>query len=445
MDKVLELRETRGKVLDQANAIVNEVGKVGGEFTKEKRAEVTALMDKAKDLLEQIEVLEGIRSASDTLNQPAKPKSAPGVDLDPRIGMTEKETKRYSIMRAIRRLAEMDVDDGFEKECSDAVAKKLGKETRGFFVPFEIMERREARTSSILKGTGTTGGYLVDTELLTKNFIELLRVRSFTQQAGALMLTGLVGDVQIPKQIGGATVYHLAEDGSPTVSGATLGIVNMNPKTIGAWSDITRKMLFQTDNVSIDNFVLQDMAKVLAIAMDNDALVGNGQGNVPRGITFTTGIGSVVGGTSGATIAWSHVIGLETAVANKNADLGALAYFVNSASRGWMKVTPKVTGYPIFLWDTTGSADLPVNGYKAYCTNQLPSNLTKGSSNGICSELIFGNWNELIYGLWGALEIIKDPYSLSTSGGLRIVGLQDFDVAVRHPESFAAMLDALTA
>jgi HK97 family phage major capsid protein len=445
MDSLIELRSKRGKLLDQATAIVEEVGKAGAEYTKEKRAEVKTLTDQAQDLLNQIQSIEGVRAASATLNQVDKPKSAPGVDLDPRLGLTDKETKRFSILRVAQSLAGMDVDAGFERECSDGVVKKLGRESRGFFLPYEIMERRDTRAATVLKTIAGQGGYLIDTELLTKNFIELLRVRMLTQQAGALMLSGLVGDVQIPKQVGGATVYHIAEDGSPTASGLTVGQVNLNPKTIGAVTDITRKMLLQVDNPSIDTFVMNDMATVLAIAMDNDGINGPGNANYPRGILRTVGIGDVAGGTNGLAIAWTHLVGLETKVATANADVGNLAYFMNAAARGFLKVTPKIgSTYPIFLWDTTASAATPINGYKVYVTNQIPSTLTKGTTT-TCTAVIFGNWNELIYGLWGSLELIKDPYSLSTSGGVRIVGLQDFDVAVRHQESFAAMQDALTA
>jgi HK97 family phage major capsid protein len=89
--------------------------------------------------------------------------------------------------------------------------------------------------------------------------------------------------------------------------------------------------------------------------------------------------------------------------------------------------------------------DTPLNGYPAYVTSQVRSNLDKGTSTGVCSAIFFGNWNDLLIGMWGALDILVDPYSNSTSGTVRIVAFQDVDIAVRHPESFAAMLDALTA
>ena len=87
----------------------------------------------------------------------------------------------------------------------------------------------------------------------------------------------------------------------------------------------------------------------------------------------------------------------------------------------------------------------PAAGARAGVSNQVPSNLTKGSSSGVCSAIIYGNWADLLVGMWGTLDLTVDPYTHSTSGTVRVVALQDVDVAVRHPESFAAMQDALTA
>ena len=74
----------------------------------------------------------------------------------------------------------------------------------------------------------------------------------------------------------------------------------------------------------------------------------------------------------------------------------------------------------------------------------MPSNLTKGSSSVICSGIAFGNWSDLVIGMWGSLDIMREPYALATSGGKRVIALQDVDVAIRNVASFAAMKDALT-
>ena len=78
-------------------------------------------------------------------------------------------------------------------------------------------------------------------------------------------------------------------------------------------------------------------------------------------------------------------------------------------------------------------------------TNSVPSTLTKGTSSGVCSAILFGNWADAVLAMWGGLDIMLDPYALSTSGGKRVIALQDVDFNVRNVASFAAMKDALTS
>jgi hypothetical protein len=77
-------------------------------------------------------------------------------------------------------------------------------------------------------------------------------------------------------------------------------------------------------------------------------------------------------------------------------------------------------------------------------TNAVPSNLVKGTSGAVCSALIFGNFADLLIGMWGSLDIMVDPYTGGTAGTVRVIALQDVDVAIRNVESFATMVDALT-
>jgi HK97 family phage major capsid protein len=162
----------------------------------------------------------------------------------------------------------------------------------------------------------------------------------------------------------------------------------------------------------------------------------------PRGIIYTSGIGSVAGGTNGAAPDWSDIVALEREVAVDNADMGSLAYLSNPKVTAKLKTTKMDTGSGRFVLDPA-SANL--NGYRYEHTTQVPSTLTKGSSSGVCSAIIFGNFNDAIYGLWSGLDVLTDPYTGGTAGTLRIIALQDFDFAVRHAQSFAVMLDALTA
>lgn len=354
------------------------------------------------------------------------------------IGMTEKEARSYSFLRALNAMAnpgdrKAQEQAAFEREASEAVAAKQGRAARGFYVPTEVQRR------DLTVGTPTAGGHTVATNLLTANFIELLRNKMAVTGLGAQFLSGLVGNIAIPRQTGGATAYWVAESAAPTESQAAFDQVTMSPKTVGAYSDISRKLL-QQSSIDVEGFVRNDLATVLALAIDQAAISGTAANDQPRGILTTSGIGDVAGGTNGLAPTWAHIVELESDVAIANADVGTMGYLTNAKVRGKLKTTSKVSGQNGFIWE-----DGMVNGYTAAVSNQVPSNLTKGSSSGVASAIIFGNWSDLIIGQWGTLDLLVDPYSGSTSGTVRVVALQDVDIAVRHAVSFSAMLDALTA
>jgi HK97 family phage major capsid protein len=263
------------------------------------------------------------------------------------------------------------------------------------------------------------------------------------QQLGAMTLGGLVGDVAIPKQTGGATAYWVAESGAPTESDQTVGQLALAPKTCGAFTDISRKLLKQS-SIDIEGFVRLDLSTVLALALDAAAIAGTGADNQPTGILNTTGIGDVAcGDPDGAAPVWADIVGLETEVAVDNADIGALAYLTNAKARGKLKVTEKATNTGQFVWENGTDGFGLLNGYRAAASNQVPSNLTKGAGTAL-SAIIFGNFSDLILALWGTVDILVDPYTGSTTGTVRVVALQDADIGVRHAESFAAAQDAVT-
>lgn len=363
-------------------------------------------------------------------------KPLPSAD----IGLTAKEARGYSFLRAMNALANpgdraAQEAAAFEREASEAVAGKLGRGARGVFVPAEVQRR------DLVVGTPTAGGNTVATNLLGASFIDLLRNKMSLTAMGAQFLTGLVGNIAIPRHTSGAAAYWVAESGAPTESQAAFDQVTMAPKTVGAFSDISRKLLLQS-SIDVEAFVRADLAAVMALAIDAAALNGSGAGNQPRGIMQTAGIATVAGGTNGAAPTWGHIIDLETQVAIANADVGAMGYLTNAKVRGKLKGSTKANNQNGFVWE---AGDAPLNGYRAGVSNQVPSNLTKGSANGVASAILFGNWADIIIGQWGALDLMVDPYTGATGGTVRVVVLQDVDVAVRHAESFAVMLDALTA
>lgn len=359
------------------------------------------------------------------------------------IGMTDKEARSYSVLRVINALANptdaaAQRAAAFEREASDAVAKVTGKSSRGFFLPVDV---QRVQQRDLTAGTNNAGGYTVATDMRAGDFIEALRNAMVVMGMGTRMLTGLVGNVAIPKLSSGGTAYWVAENSAPTESQQTIAQVTMSPKTVGAFTDISRRLLLQS-SIDVENMVRGDLAKVLGLAIQQAAISGSGASNQPSGLT-TLITPSVAGGTNGLAPTWAHIIELETDVAVANADVGTMGYLTNAKVRGKLKGTEKFgssNGMPI--WE---ASDTPLNGYRAAVTNAVPSNLTKGTSSGVCSAILFGNWADLMIGMWGSLDLMVDPYTGSTAGTVRVVALQDVDIAVRNTESFATMVDALTA
>lgn len=437
-----ELRNQHAGMKVQARSILDKAESEKRGLTPEEREQYDALLGQISDLagdIKRAEQMETLESADQQTDQRSV------VNPMAELGMTDKEIKRYSLVRAIRAAAGAKDNAhswdaaGLEREASDAVAKRFGRDARSFFVPFDIMiGTREQRDLSV--GTPTAGGYTVATQQLP--LIQLLRNRLILSQAGIRVLTGLVGDVSIPKHTAAGTAYWVAEGGDETESQQGLGQVAFSPHTIGAFTDITRRLLMQS-SLDVESFVRDDLALVLALGIDFAGLHGNSgvDPNQPDGIAVTSGIGSVVGGTNGASPDWADVVDLESSVAVANAEVDSMAYVTNSKVRGKFKKTFRNATYgEIPIWDGD-----QLNGHRALVSNQVSSTLTKGSSS-VCSGIFYGNWADLVLGIWGdGLDILVDPYTLGKSGGVRVVAFEDVDFGVRQAASFAAMLDALTA
>lgn len=399
-----------------------------------------ALREIARQFIENGKPLDEFRTAAWEKITNATPLPSNAAE----IGLSDREARSFSMIRAINALANPgDVRAReaakFEFECSNAVARKFGKEAQGIYVPMEVQKR------DLTAGTTTTGGHTVATDLLAGSFIDMLRNRLITRQMGATILGGLVGNVAIPRQGSGATAYWVAENVAPTESEQAFEQVTMAPKTVGTYTDISRKLLLQS-SLDVEGLVRSDLAKVMGLAIDYAALNGAGTGGVPKGVLKQTGIGDVAGGTNGSAPTWANIVSLWSTTAVANADFGSTGFLTNSKVIGKLMSTLKGSSTMEFIAtqfpDENGMMTLA--GARCGVSNQVPSTLDKGSSTGVCSAIIFGNWADLLIGQWGALDILVDPYTGGAAGTVRVRVLQDVDVAVRHAASFTAMQDALT-
>ena len=365
------------------------------------------LESKAAEFLQSEKTVEEFREIA--LEEVSKRTvEVPKTQLD----MEKKDVEQYSMLKAIRAMTTGNWDNaGLEREASMEIAERLGRDSKGFFVPMEIQAR--AQNTQIL----TAGGALVGTDHMGGSFIDLLRARSVVVGLGANMLNGLVGDVDIPKMTGGSTVYWVDEDEDGTDSEATWGSVKLAPRTMAAAVPITRRLMKQSDP-SVDNLLMNDMAINMALAMDIAILEGDGN-KKPLGITGVTGVNTQSVASAGAPT-WAETVGFESAVATDNALAGNIAFVTTPTVSGNMKTTSKDTGSGLFVLDG-GNA----NGYPVATSTQLTAN-----------RIIFGNFGDVVIGNWGILEIVEDKSTKAASGGTVIRAFQDLDSAVRHAESF---------
>lgn len=400
-----------------------------------------------ENMIRSNESIENIRShVLDLLGRrSASPVGAASRGVSDDMGLTAAERNNFSLVRALNAALTGDWSKaGFEREVSQTLAKRSGRETTGFFMPSDITMQRDT-TPGYMVGQATQGGNLVATELRTGSFIDLLRAKAMVTRMGATVISGLVGNVEIPRQTGASTTYWLAENGAPTESNATFDKVSLKPKTIGALSSISRNLLLQS-SMNVEAFVRNELAVSLALGIDLAALCGTGTNNQPTGIANVSGICTVEGGTNGGSLTFDKLIDMETQVATANADVTNMYYLCNAATIGFLKKIKNTTGD--YIWKPITEAvrnGFPgeVNGYAVGRSNQVRSGLEKGTAKN-CHEIYFGNWADLLIGEWGFLEIDVNRYGDQwKSGGVEVRALQSIDIAVRHPKSFCLFSDAL--
>ena len=336
------------------------------------------------------------------------------------IGLTNKEVKRFSIVRAIHALANptdrrAQEAAAFEKECSEAAAAEFGRSAQGIMLPTDVLRTWKRDLNSADEAD------LFGEDYRGQDFVDVLRNASSVMQAGARTLNGLSGDVRIPKKTAAASAAWIAtEGGASTESEMTVGNIAMTPKTLGAFTDVTRQLMIQS-SMDVESLIRDDLATAIGLAIDLAGLEGSGSSGQPTGILNTSGINSVTN-FAAANPTFAEVVTLETALAEDNALMGNLAYILPAAMYGALKTTEKASGTAQFVVEPGGT----INGHRAIVSNQ-----------GTAGNLYFGNFSDLLVGFFGGLDLVVDPYTASTSGTVRVVALQSMDLAVRHAVSFA--------
>ena len=354
------------------------------------------------------------------------------LDTDPNeVGLSAKENRRYSIANGIRASLTNDWSKaGFEREVSQEIEKQSGRTARGFFVPGDVFKR------DLTQGTATAGGHVTPDVHRGDLFIDALRSTSVVQQAGATIFRGLKGDIKIPRLTTKGTVGFVAENSATSETNQAFDQVTMTERTLGGFVDLSRVLINNSDP-SIEQIVRNDMTQQIGLKIDEVAFEGGGS-NEPTGIIQTGSLPTVAIGTNGGAITYDATIDLIKEVAKNSALRGSLGYVATPEVIYQMRKTPKVSSTDsVMIMDNADQ----LNGYRVYQSSQLPKDLTKGSLSGTAHAMLFGNFQDLLIGYYSGLDVLVDPFTGSSAGTVRLNFFTGMDVAVRHINSFSAILD----
>lgn len=404
------------RAADMEAGVVDEHIKSGKSFD-EFRAIAIAALEKAK------------------AERAKKPNMPPATEMR-RVfdeGEAKAVRKQYSIHRAILALADpVHHGDaaGYEREVSDEIAKQTGRAAQGLYIPNFIHAARAVTPPNFVKGDGN-GSDFVATDLLASEYIEPLVAKMRLTEAGMRTITGLRGDIAIPKG-GLSTGGWIAENGTAKATVSTLGQVTGTPHTASAYTDISRKMLIQS-SISAEAYTVESLDRALRYLLETAGYAGTGADAQPTGILNTAGIGSVNFVAGAPTLA--KLVDMWSAIESADAGSESMAWIATPAVKALLRTTMDTVSV------TGGSGDVNVGVGKylleqlrgeAYCEGYRFLDTTLAPAK----KLLFGDFSQLVLALWSGTDIRVDPYTLSNTGALRVVALQDCDFLVRHPAAF---------
>jgi HK97 family phage major capsid protein len=347
----------------------------------------------------------------------------------------EKDLRRYSFVRAIQGAINGKLT-GIEAEMHQEAIREMaaqGGVVGGVGIPSIALRMGGYQKRADIT---TATAPLVQTNVV--GFIDALYAKMLLVQMGAQTISGLKGNLSIPRVGTKATAAWATEVANAADAGSDTEAVSVTPKRLACYQDISKQLIFQSE-YAVEQVVRDLFIKAMNLEISAAAIKGATNG--PTGLLSTSGIGDVAGGTNGLAPTLAHILALVKEVAIDDADIGSLGFLTNPKARWKLQSTAIESGHPERVW-ATNVQDM-LNGFKAGVTTQVPGDLTKGSSSGVCSAIIFGNWNELVIANFGIIDVVVDEKSQALANKVRIVLNSFWDSYLAHAASFSAMKDAL--
>jgi len=365
-------------------------------------------------------------------------KAGTGNNSVSALDLTDKQKKQYSLTRAILAAHSEKWEEngaGFELECHKEIAERLNKipEKGHFFVPQDIQRRHMEvdllalaqrmglpyLSRDLNAADGGAGGFLVGTRVM--GFDEIMRNTSVFMRMGATSLPGLRDNVTIPRQSAAATAEWLTQETSgATESQQAFVQLALAPKTVSAYTEVSRKLLLQS-SIGVESMVNADLGAVVGLAADLAGLSGTGASGQPLGIDNVSGIGSV----TGTSLAFDDILEFQTDVAGGNIMPARGGYVTTPAvaSLCIQRVKYASTASPLWegnIWNGQ------MQGFPAMSSNQVAA-----------AVMYFGDWSKIVVAEWGTLEIDTNPYASFAAGIIGVRAIYSLDIGVRYPAAFS--------
>lgn len=369
---------------------------------------------------------------AEALAHMASPEATRARAARAEIGLTGREVRSFSFARLAAALADPNSRDAQDAAAFELEVCREGNRARGtrakssLTIPMDILAdpnfilpragTRAAGPNAMTTGAAADGGALVPVDYMAGSFIDALTNSLSVTRAGVTVMSGLTGDVDIPRETGGATFGWVSEGGDAPSSKPQVGTVSLVPHTAAAEVEYTRRMRLQADP-SVDAFLRRVVMRDVTLGIDATCLRGHAAAGAPYGIlnlvTPTTW-------TTASTMTRDEIIDLATGIAAANVT-GEVSMILNAVSVGAGRKTKLDAGSGRFLLEGDRLADYPF----------LQSNQAQNY------EVFAGVWENAILALWSGLDIRVDTASRAASDGVVIRVFQDLDFQVRHAAAFA--------
>lgn len=431
MSKIKTLTERRGAKLEESSALIKLAETEKRDLNAEELQKLEALHDEAENLTRAIQ-----SEARQLALEASESRAAAVSDSEKR------DMEQFSLGRMLQRMCNGQPLEGAEAEFTregELQARSAGISPRGVMVP-----RMLTRDMTATGGTNLNqGGMMVQTDKYVPVLDDLFN-RMVLAQAGATILTDLVGNLDVPRLVANATAPgHKAENVAADERNPTTAQLQLSPKRLPTFVEVSNQLLKQSSTRPLETVIRRHLEGFMMQTMQVAVFHGTGQSGQPTGLAGTAGIHSVAIGDNGGAPTYAKVVEMQEKVDTADADMGRLAFITNAKVKAKLKTVAKIASTDSLTVIDARTGDT-IDGMPYYVTNSVSAALTKGTTGENLSAMFYGNWNDLWIAQWGGLEFTVNPYSKDTEALTRINASIYYDSGVVRPVSFSAVLDLTT-